>query len=206
MEEEEVAVAMSKELDFFKQFLFEAPGDDPPDTGGDDGPPDVPDNAGDAPGPPDLPDVGGDDSGADDSPPDLGGDDGFGDDTGFGDNDSGEGGEGENNQDLGLDEKVSAVMNRKLYQRFLALLNTIGGQLSMLKANGDILFTLSPDALDIVGYLKKLDENIRLYLKNTFINENYSGNLLFFNKCLNLLRLLNDVFDGSIKKGIKEMH
>lgn len=191
---------MSKELDFFEHFLFEAPGDDP-DTGSDDGPPDVPDNAGDAPGPPDIPDIGGDDSG-DDSPPDLG-DGGFGDDTELGD----DSGEGDNpNKDLGLDEKISATLNRDLYQRFLSLLNKITGQLSMLKSNGDVLFTLSPESLDIVGSLKRLDENIRLYLKNTFLNENYSGNLLFFNKCLNLLKLLNDVFDSNIRKGIKDMH
>ena len=76
----------------------------------------------------------------------------------------------------------------------------------MLKTNGDVLFTLSPESLDIVGSLKRLDENVRLYLKNTFLNENYSGNLLFFNKCLNLLKLLNDVFDRNVRKGIKEMH
>lgn len=195
---------MSKELDFFERFLFEAPGDDPPDTGGD-GPPDIPDDAGDTPGPPDLPDVGGGDDSGDDSPPDLGGDEGFGDDAGFGDNDSGDG-DNEQGQDPGLDEKVSAVLNRELYQRFLSLLDTIAGQLSMLKTNGDVLFTLSPESLDIVGSLKRLDENIRLYLKNTFLNENYSGNLLFFNKCLNLLKLLNDVFDRNVRKGIKEMH
>jgi len=106
-------------------------------------------------------------------------------------------------KNLGLDEKISAIMNMNLYQRYLSLLNTIGGQLTMIKNNSDILHTLSADSLDIVESLKKLDENIRLYLKNSFLNENYSKNLLFFNKCLNLLKLLNDVFDSNVKKGIK---
>lgn len=194
---------MSKELDFFERFLFEAPGDDPPDTGGD-GPPDIPEDAGDAPGPPDLPDPGGGDVG-DDSPPDLADDGGFGDDTDFGADGSNASEDGQE-PDPGLDEKVSAVLNQELYQRFLSLLNKISGQLAMLKTNGDVLFTLSPESLDIVGSLKRLDENVRLYLKNTFLNENYSGNLLFFNKCLNLLKLLNDVFDRNVRKGIKEMH
>lgn len=194
---------MSKELDFFERFLFEAPGDDPPDTGGD-GPPDIPEDAGDAPGPPDLPDPGGGDVG-DDSPPDLADDGGFGDDTDFGADGSNASEDGQE-LDPGLDEKVSAILNQELYQRFLSLLNKISGQLAMLKTNGDVLFTLSPESLDIVGSLKRLDENVRLYLKNTFLNENYSGNLLFFNKCLNLLKLLNDVFDRNVRKGIKEMH
>ena len=167
--------------------------------------PDIPEDAGDTPGPPDLPDTDGGDDPGDDAPPDIGGDEGFGDDAGFGDDDS-NGGDNDQAKDPGLDEKVSAVLNRELYQRFLSLLDTIAGQLSMLKTNGDVLFTLSPESLDIVGSLKRLDENIRLYLKNTFLNENYSGNLLFFNKCLNLLKLLNDVFDRNVRKGIKEMH
>ena len=68
-----------------------------------------------------------------------------------------------------------------------------------------MIYALSPEAPDIIGSLKKLDENIRLYLDNIFVNENYSRNLLFFDKCLNLLKLLNDAFDGSIQKGIKAM-
>ena len=90
-----------------------------------------------------------------------------------------------------------------LYQRYLTLLNTNGSQLTMIKNNSDILFTLSKDSLSIVEKLKKLDENIRLYLKNSFLHENYSKNLLFFNKCLNLLKILNDIFDKEVRKGIK---
>ena len=202
-----------KELSIFEQFLYEAPGDDPPpdtapaeeDTGG--APPDIPDEApSEDNDPPDMgDDFGGDDTN-DDSPPEMGdeGDDGFGDDMGFGDdsedNTDQEGNDGSN---LELDEKISSILNMNLYQRYLTLLNTIGSQLTMIKNNSDILFTLSKDSLSIVEKLKKLDENIRLYLKNSFLHENYSKNLLFFNKCLNLLKLLNDVFDKDVRKGIK---
>ena len=51
---------------------------------------------------------------------------------------------------------------------------------------------------------QQLDENIRLYLKDIFLNENYSKNLLFFNKCLNLLNILNKIFSQKIRKGIKD--
>lgn len=195
------------ELSMFEKFLYEAPGDDPPDVQpAADTPPDVPAEAPDDSGPPDIPDDAGADI-ADDGPPDMppDGEDGF-DDGGFGDGGADEGGEdGNDPENLGLDDKISAIMNMNLYQRFLSLMNTIGGQLTMLRNNGDVLYTISPESLDIVESLKKLDENIRLYLKNTFLNENYSKNLLFFNKCLNLLKILNDVFDKNIKKGIKSM-
>lgn len=194
------------ELSMFERFLYEAPGDDPPDAPATESPPDVPAEAPDDSGPPDIPDDAGADT-ADDGPPDMppDGEDGFDDGGGFGD--EGDGGEGsqDNSDNLGLDDKVSAIMNMNLYQRFLSLMNTIGGQLTMLRNNGDVLYTLSSTSLDIVESLKKLDENIRLYLKNTFLNENYSKNLLFFNKCLNLLKLLNDVFDKDVRKGIKSM-
>lgn len=196
-----------KELSMFEKFLYEAPGDDPPDAPQADSPPDVPAEAPADSGPPDIPDDAGADV-ADDGPPDMppDGEDGFGDEGGFGDEETSDGGEGnENPEDLGLDDKVSAIMNMNLYQRFLSLMNTIGAQLTMLRNNGDVLYTLSSNSLDTVESLKKLDENIRLYLKNTFLNENYSKNLLFFNKCLNLLKLLNDVFDKNIKKGINSM-
>ena len=110
-----------------------------------------------------------------------------------------------NNQNLGIDDKVSAIMNMNLYQRYLSLLNNIGNQLTMIKHNNDILYTLTDTIVDTTIALKKLDENIRLYLKNYFINENYSKNLLYFNKCLNLLKLLNDSFDANIKKSIKSI-
>ena len=48
--------------------------------------------------------------------------------------------------------------------------------------------------------LTDLEENIRLYLKNYFIHEDYGKNRLFFNKCLNLVSLLNMIFDDAIKK------
>lgn len=204
-----------KELSLFEQFLYEAPGDDPSpdsapdttpaeDTGG--APPDMPDEApAEDDSPPDMgDDFGGDDM--NDAPPEMGGEDdgGFEDDMGFGDDtDSNESQEDNNENNLELDEKISSILNMNLYQRYLTLLNTIGSQLTMIKNNSDILFTLSKDSLSIVEKLKKLDENIRLYLKNSFLHENYSKNLLFFNKCLNLLKLLNDIFDKDIRKGIK---
>lgn len=200
-------------LSMFEKFLYEAPGDDPHDVQqATESPPDVPADAPAESGdPPDIPDDAGDVSdepAAGDGPPDMQ-DDGFGDDTGYDDTGGGEeeGSEGgeENSNNLGLDEKISAIMNMNLYQRFLSLLNTIAGQLTMLKNNSDVLFSLSTDSLDTIDQLKKLDENIRLYLKNSFLNENYSKNLLFFNKCLNLLKLLNDVFDKNVKKGINAM-
>lgn len=196
----------------FERFLFEAPGDDPPpdDTSA---APDVDSSPSDIPADDDAPpDIGGDDDlgsddvgGDDEAPPDLGGEDdaGFGeDDSGYGDKVGGE--EDQNNpQNLELDEKISAIMNMNLYQRYLALLNNISNQIVMIKDNNDILYILSADSLDIESSLKKLDENIHLYLKNNFMNENYSKNLLFFNKCLNLLKLLNDTFNSKIQKGIK---
>ena len=206
-----------KEPSIFEQFLYEAPGDDPPDvaaadnnSGGDtttDSPPDMPEEAPpEDNGPPDMEDDFSGDNFGDDSPPEMGGDEGLGDDMGFDDEGSDEGDESENsenNNNLELDEKISSILNMNLYQRFLTLLNTIGSQLTMIKNNSDILFTLSKDSLSIIEKLKKLDENIRLYLKNSFLHENYSKNLLFFNKCLNLLKLLNDIFDKEVRKGIK---
>ena len=206
-----------KEPSIFEQFLYEAPGDDPPDvaatdnnSGGDtttDSPPDMPEEAPpEDNGPPDMGDDFSGDNFGDDSPPEMGGDEGLGDDMGFDDEGSDEGDESENsenNNNLELDEKISSILNMNLYQRFLTLLNTIGSQLTMIKNNSDILFTLSKDSLSIIEKLKKLDENIRLYLKNSFLHENYSKNLLFFNKCLNLLKLLNDIFDKEVRKGIK---
>lgn len=129
----------------------------------------------------------------------------FPEDETFDDDGAGEQDDGNADGDLGIDDKVSAIMNMNLYQRFISLLTSIGSQITSIKNNSDVLYTLSEDSVDIVDSLKKLDENIRLYLKNTFINENYSKNLLFFNKCLNLLKLLNDVFDEKVRKGINAM-
>ena len=198
------------ELNIFERFLFEAPDDGniPPDmVNNPSPPPEVPEGA-ENDGPPELSEDMTDDGPpelsedmTDDGPPEMGdfGEDDFSDEENMDD----ESNEENQLQNIGLDDKVSAIMNMNLYQRYLSLLNTIGGQLNMIKSNSDILHSLSSDSLDIVESLNKLDENIRLYLKNSFINENYSKNLLFFNKCLNLLKLLNEVFDSNIKKGIK---
>ena len=143
-----------------------------------------------------------------DAPPDLNmGDMGMDGGDGMGDpNADMSEGEGQDlNQLLNLPEKVSAIMNLKLHERFLNLLNTIGSQLQSIKNNADVLNALAKDSIDIVNHLKRLDENVRLYLRNNFINENYSKNLLFFNKCLNLLKLLNDAFDRDIHKGIRDV-
>lgn len=200
-------------LNFFKSFL-EAEGD-PPDAamGAASAPPDIPDDVPEDAGPPDIsdtaddspPDFGGDDTTMDDAPPDFGGEDG-GDDFGTDDmgEDGSEDGEGENTEPMGLDEKVSAIMNKNLYSRFLTMLDDLGSQLTQFKNNSDIIYTLSAEANDMYGKYKELDENIRLYLKNSFIDENYSKNLLFFNKCLNLFKLLNDSFSALIHKGINE--
>lgn len=191
---------MGTPLDLFQQSLFlEAPGDEgeastdaqPADPPADDAPPDIPDDAGtesDNDAPPDMPD---------EDPSD----DGLGD-TGFDDGQQQE--EEDPNKTMKLDAKVSTVMNVNLYQRYLTLLNTINTQLSMIKNNGDMIYTLSDQTSSIIASLKKLDENVRLYMSNIFLEENYSKNLLFFNKCLNLLKLLNDSFDASIQKGIKD--
>lgn len=191
---------MGTPLDLFQQSLFlEAPGDEgeastdaqPADPPADDAPPDIPDDVGtesDNDAPPDMPD---------EDPSD----DGLGD-TGFDDGQQQE--EEDPNKTMKLDAKVSTVMNVNLYQRYLTLLNTINTQLSMIKNNGDMIYTLSDQTSSIIASLKKLDENVRLYMSNIFLEENYSRNLLFFNKCLNLLKLLNDSFDASIQKGIKD--
>lgn len=191
---------MGTPLDLFQQSLFlEAPGDEgeastdaqPTDPPADDGPPDIPDDVGtesDNDAPPDM---------TDEDPSD----DGLGD-TGFDDGQQQE--EEDPNKTMKLDTKVSTVMNVNLYQRYLTLLNTINTQLSMIKNNGDMIYTLSDQTSSIIASLKKLDENVRLYMSNIFLEENYSRNLLFFNKCLNLLKLLNDSFDASIQKGIKD--
>lgn len=202
-------------IKLFEKFLYEAPEEDPPDVPADvqdnSGPPDVPDDISEDN---DVPDIDmGDDNYDNDEPPNIDSDDNQYDDSEFGDENNFEDNEGENqesdnnsdNSNMELDEKISAIMNMNLYQRFLSLLNNIGSQLNLIKNNGDMLYTISSNSLEIVENLKKLDENIRLYLKNNFLNENYSKNLLFFNKCLNLLKLLNDEFDKSINKGIKSI-
>lgn len=205
-------------MDDIKFFMSFMEADDPPDAAmaaDNSPPPDVPEDNGGGTAPDDMPDMG-DDAG---SPPDFGGDDtlmddggdgsppDFGDDEGgFGDEDGAtdeEGGE-DQKEPMDLDDKVSAIMNANLYTRFLTMLTNIEAQMSQMKSNADIVYTLSPDASEMYNKYKQLDDNIRLYLNNSFIDENYSKNLLFFNKCLNLLKLLNDSFSLYVNKGIRE--
>lgn len=188
-------------------LLYEAPGDPPPDMPADDAggatvpdsPPDLetPDDT----GPPDLQEpVGGDDPIGEAPPDDFGGDDEFGGGGGF---DEPEGGDDQQQgQELQLDDKVSSILNMNLYQSFLSLLNTIGNQIALISSNSDTLYILSKDISDTMGVLKKLDENIRLYLNNYFEIENYSNNLLFYHKCINLLNISKEIFAKSTKKGI----
>lgn len=190
---------------FFDKVMLEADGDDAPDVPSetnDNSPPDInneppPDISEDNNSPPDI-----SDGTEDNSPPDIDFNEEE-DDPGFEDEEQSE--ENDENNNLGFDEKISAIMNMNLYQRFLSLLNTVGGQISMVKRNSDMLYTISNESLDILESLKKLDENIRLYLSNYFLDENFSKNLLFFNKCINLLKLLNTIFEKNIKKGIKSL-
>lgn len=186
----------------FEQWMFEAPGDDPPDAqlAEENTPPDVPEEVPDT-DPPDI--EGGDDPDtdmpADDGPPDLS-DDSFGDDD-FGGTDEGS---GDDVKDMGLDDKVSSVLNYNLYQSYLELLTQIRSTISSIKNNSDILYAISKDTEGVVNALRDLDENIRLYIDNSYTNERYEKNLLFYNKCKNLAKLLNDKFDAVIKKGLKE--
>ena len=197
---------MNTDIDLFERFLFEAPEDDPPDMT-DSTPPDIPDDMGSDDAPPDIDDGG--DVGMDDAPPDMGEEESFTDDDGgfgddMGDDEGDENSGDENSANMGLDDKISAVMNAKLYNQFLSLLSRITTQITSMNNNADVLFVISPDTLDTSKSLKQLDENIRDYLKHEFPNANYSKNLLFFNKCMNLLRLITDAFNKTIQKGIKE--
>jgi hypothetical protein len=185
----------------FERVLFEADGDNINNANPDDV------NMNNTTGPPDI----GENNNTDeptgdlsvDDPPDVGEDysnmDNFDGDASTDPND------GDNTEeDLGLDEKISNVMNENLYQRFLSLAGNITNQLSVLKDNNDIIYTSAPKSLGIIESLKKLRENINLYLAYYFINNNYSKNLLFFNKCLNLLNLLNKNFEKDLKQGVNE--
>lgn len=200
---------MSDELNLFQKFMFEAPGDDdptavPPDEAQLDTNTDPPtDMSTDNDGPADVsdePPSADDSGGVDDAPPDMG-DGGFEDD--FSD-DMVEDDSGGTETQQKLDDKLSAIMNVTLYQTFLSLIGDINEQITTIKNNTDMFYTLSNESLDVVPDLKKLDENVRLYLKNTFIHERYEKNLLFFNKCMNLYKLLGDKFNTNISKGIKE--
>lgn len=193
-------------MNLFEKYLVEAPGDEnTPDT--DTGPPDLPDEPNNSEdmdnNPPDLGDEGQEDISNDfnDEPPDLGGDDGtedFNDDS-FGDEEV-----QDPNQNMQLDEKIRAIMNENLYSSYLKLLNEISGQLANIRANNDIFRTLYDDSDDIVGELSRLEENMRVYINKKYINQDFGANRLFYDKCLNLLKILNTIFDKKIRKGIKE--
>ena len=194
---------MKENLSFFEQILFEAPGDEPaadntaapdmPDIGGGN-PPDMPSN-GDvgAEMPPDMPE---DMSSSDDDNNDFGSDI----DDMNSDDDNGNGNE---KKELEIDEKISNILNKLLYDKFLTLLNQIGSQLSNIKNNNEILHSIVPNLGEFVEEFKRLDESIRLYINNSFISENSSKNLLFFNQCLNALKMLNDKFSQEINKGTR---
>ena len=201
---------MDKEKSLFEKILLEADGDPPDINMGSDNnsPPNIPSQNQDTPQVQDTPqpDVEFDDN----SPPDLGDGD-FNMDNDNLDNNNQEmnntdemdniENNGENNLNIG--EKISAIMNVKLYQDFLSVLNLLGDQLSVIKDNSDTIYSISPESSDIVARMKKLNENVRMYLTNSFSNENYSKNQLFFNKVINLVKLLNDLFNKSIQKGVK---
>lgn len=186
----------------FEQWMFEAPGDDPPveETPA----PDMPDEAPPMDDtPPDM-DVGdpADDTpmdvgGGDDLPPDLGNDDSFGD---FEDLPADE----EEKSPAGLSDKVSSILNLNLYQSYMGLLSQLESNISSIKHNSDLLYSLNKDIELVVNDFKRLSENLRLYIDNSFTNERYEKNLLFYNKCKNLNKLLNDKFDSIVHKGIKE--
>ena len=188
------------------KYMFEAPGDDAPDTGmntdADPTPTEDPAPAADeAPADDDNPPEMGDEDntgGEDDSPPDMGDEDfgDFGGDTDLDDTQS---------SSMKLDDKVSTILNMNLYQRFLTLLTDIGTKINSLKSNADVLYVVSDQTPETVKSFRLLDENIRLYLTNNFTSERYESNLLFFNKCLNLYKLLNDKFNDNISKGIKSI-
>lgn len=170
----------------FDQLVFsEAPGDEPEPA--ETGPPDLPadDPTGEPPAgddPPEIPET--DDFGPDGSGDELPDDDPTGDEA-----------------PLEISEKISVVMNYQLYQRFLTLSNTVANQLSTIRSNNDLIHSVSPKALAVIEPLGKLGDNIRLYLTNNFLDNNYSRNLLFYNKCLNLMKLLEDIFARELSRG-----
>lgn len=200
---------MSDELNLFQKFMFEAPGDDestavPPDESQMNTNVDPPDNmstdTGRSTDVSDEPLSEDNVAGDDDAPPDMG-DGGFEDDFS---NDMVEDDSGGTEIQQKIDDKLSNIMNVRLYQSFLSFIGDINEQITTIKNNMDMFYTLSNESLDVIPDLKKLDENVRLYLKNTFVYERYEKNLLFFNKCMNLYKLLGDKFNTDVSKGIKE--
>ncbi len=192
-------------MNLFQKLVLEAEGDEAPDL--DMGSADTePDDSMEMESNDDVPS----DTGVDDGPPDV--DNSFGDDDGMSDDsvddgDPGEEDQQDNNQEeeLALDEKVSAILNKNLYQEYLRLLNNVSTQLTSIKKNHEILNAISEQSISVVSQITKLEENIRLYLKNYFMTETYTKNLLFYNKSLNLLKMLNDVFDSYITKNINSV-
>ncbi len=203
------------DFDLFKSFM-EA--DDPPDAAmmnsqspdvpadtGPSEPPEISDDVGAGPddmsgeNPPEINDI--DDGGdmSEEDPPGMGGDD-FGENDGSSDDSA----DGNNQEPMDLDEKISAILNKNLYSRFLVMLDKLTTQMTQLKSNNDIVYAISPEASEVSTRYKELENNIRIYLRNSFLSENYSKNLLFFNKCLNLFKFLNASFTSFISKGIKE--
>lgn len=185
-------------LDFKSLFLEEgeeapppppAPDPPPPPPPADDTPQveDIPEMP-PAPEPPPSPDEynSGDDDQSYDQSYDDGGQDENSDET--------------NNDKLDFGEKISNILNAKLYQRFLALLNNIENQLITIKNNADIFGILLKTSPEIIEIFKKLEENIRIYISDYFEKENYSKNLLFFNKCINLYKACNEILNKNMKK------
>lgn len=164
---------------FFEQVLLEegeedAPADDVAAEGSD--PPDMGEDV--------ESDFGGDSG-------DFGGGDDFGSD--FGDDSGGDSsGEEGDDKEPSFGEKISNVLNSKLYQRYLSLLNRVENEILSIKNNLDVFNIICQKSAESVEVLKKLSENIRIYLNEFFLKENYSKNLLFFNKCINLYKLTND--------------
>lgn len=169
-------------MSLFERVFFEAPEDDPPDM--------TPPAMDDAP-----PDMGG----ADDPPPDIdpGDMDMDAGDGGFGYEDDAEDGDVEN---LNFDDKISIIMNQRLYERFIKLHMTLKNQLKIFNKNMDLIDAISDKNDSILTSLTKLNENVEEYMSEYFMNENYSKNLLFFNKCINLYNLLQKTFDKEIKR------
>lgn len=196
---------MAGELDFFKKFLYEAPGEDPPDVapdqGGDSPPPDMPeeDNSIDMSDPPDIPD----DNSPGDPPPDLDSDvdteseENYEDITGIDTSDQ--------QSDEGLSDKISAIMNQYLYQKFLKLVGQVSSKISEIKDNSDVLYAVTKDCSDVTSRLMRLETCLKLYMTNQFSNNSYSDNLHFFNRCFNSYALIGKIFDDLIKSGIRSM-
>lgn len=105
-----------------------------------------------------------------------------------------------NGNELDFGEKISNILNAKLYQRYLTLLSHIENQLIIIKNNADIFGILLKSSPEIIDVFKKLEENIRIYISDYFEKENYSKNLLFFNKCINLYKACNEILNKNMKK------